>query len=429
MKKIISSIYLFFVLGLLLIVTGCEGNPSSIQETLKTPENVRVVVSENDCMVFFTTVDNADSYNLYLYVENSSSFFKKYHVNENEILYGYKLTLESGNYELAVSAFDSDLVYGESNKSLKVPFTVESKTPNPPIGEDEDRITYNLNGGTLPDDALFSYKTNKKYILPIPTKTNCTFLGWYLESNFINKIAVISDYTGDLVLYAKWKNNQEGSLEAYYINASGLVGSELKLALRKIISSNVKSVSYRDLRTKLAYTDQDPNNSNNLLLVFSRASVDATWDYGNTWNREHVWPKSKGWFVENGAGCDIHHIRPEDPTVNEIHGNLPYGYVTNGRNVTYNGAIVAKVSSSCFEPLDSAKGDIARIVFYLLVRYSESDTYQITNVATSMEMLLTWNDLDPVDDFELLRNERSFNVQNNRNPFIDHPEFARLIWG
>lgn len=76
MKKIISSIYLFFVLGLLLIVTGCEGNPSSIQETLKTPENVRVVVSENDCMVFFTTVDNADSYNLYLYVENSSSFLK-----------------------------------------------------------------------------------------------------------------------------------------------------------------------------------------------------------------------------------------------------------------------------------------------------------------------------------------------------------------
>ena len=166
-----------------------------------------------------------------------------------------------------------------------------------------------------------------------------------------------------------------------------------------------------------------------MLLLFSHHEVQAKWDGATSWNREHVWPKSKGWFNEDGAGCDIHHIRPEDVSVNSIHGNLPYGEVSNGTAVKCCGETVAYKTSSYFEPLDDFKGDVARIIFYLLVRYSQSDSYPITNVAQSLNMLLEWHESDPVDDFEIARNERSYSIQNNRNPFIDHPEFASMIWG
>ena len=65
----------------------------------------------------------------------------------------------------------------------------------------------------------------------------------------------------------------------------------------------------------------------------------------------------------------------------------------------------------------------------MLVRYSQADSYSITRVAQSMPMLLEWHELDPVDEFEIQRNERCYSVQKNRNPFIDHPEFADMIWG
>ena len=82
-----------------------------------------------------------------------------------------------------------------------------------------------------------------------------------------------------------------------------------------------------------------------------------------------------------------------------------------------------------FEPQDSAKGDTARILFYLFVRYTEADRYDFRDVAESLEMLLEWNRLDPVDEWEMERNDETAKIQGNRNPFIDHPEFADMIWG
>ena len=75
------------------------------------------------------------------------------------------------------------------------------------------------------------------------------------------------------------------------------------------------------------------------------------------------------------------------------------------------------------------KGDTARILFYLFTRYSQADSYRFTAVAQSLEMLLEWNRLDPVDEWEMERNNETAKIQGNRNPFIDHPEFADIIWG
>ena len=108
----------------------------------------------------------------------------------------------------------------------------------------------------------------------------------------------------------------------------------------------------------------------------------------------------------------LHHIRPETPSVNSSRGNKAFG-----------------TKSGQYLPVDEAKGDVARILFYLLTRYSESDSYKITAVAESMEMLLEWNKLDPVDALEKQRNRVCEDIQKNRNPFIDYPELADRIWG
>ena len=178
-----------------------------------------------------------------------------------------------------------------------------------------------------------------------------------------------------------------------------------------------------------SYILSPKEDSSKMKLLYSNHLVVGEVDGWVSWNREHVWPKSQGWFDTSGAGSDIHHIRPEDPNVNSTRGNKPFGEITNGTAVKCCGEIVAYSTSSYFEPFDEFKGDCARIIFYMLVRYSESDSYSITNVAQSMDMLLKWHETDPVDAFELQRNERCYTVQNNRNPFIDHPEFADMIWG
>ena len=225
--------------------------------------------------------------------------------------------------------------------------------------------------------------------------------------------------------------------DTYYNSIdNSLTGTALKLELRELITNTHSyKTSYDDCKnpTLVKKTDGDPNNSNNIILFWSGISRSASWDGGTSWNREHVWPKSLAWYDTSGAGSDMHHIRPTDASVNSTHSNDPYGIVSSGKYVktsTANGGVTTqcKHDGSTFEPGDSKKGDTARIVFYLLTRYSEADKYTVTSVATSMEMLLEWNELDPVDSQELRRNDGVQSIQGNRNPFIDNANYANLIW-
>ncbi|MFQ6703899.1 MAG: endonuclease I family protein [Alphaproteobacteria bacterium] len=175
-------------------------------------------------------------------------------------------------------------------------------------------------------------------------------------------------------------------------------------------------------------TDVDPENNNNIILFYGHVSVSNA---SSNWNREHVWPKSLGWFNESGAGSDVHHLRPENEGVNSTRGNMKMGKVTNGTVCKYpDGTIAGYYGNRYFEPNDCSKGDVARIFFYMLIRYSETDSnYPITKTAQSLELMLEWHLLDPVDDLERVRNERAYQYQGNRNPFIDYPEFAEVLWG
>lgn len=225
----------------------------------------------------------------------------------------------------------------------------------------------------------------------------------------------------------------------YYEDAAGLTGAELKQALHDIIKGHDEP-SYNDLRDFiLKESDEDPENPNNVILLYSGISRPKSMFGGNVgdWNREHVWAKSHGDFGNNPpAGTDAHHIRPTDVQVNAIRSNLDFDM--GGSPVP--GAPGCNIDNDSFEPRDEVKGDVARMIFYMDVRY-EGDDGEINltvvdevNTAPDPEhgklaALLEWHQQDPPDDFERNRNEVVYSYQNNRNPFIDHPEFVEQIWG
>lgn len=233
----------------------------------------------------------------------------------------------------------------------------------------------------------------------------------------------------------------------YYDNAIGKSGETLKSALNDIISGHTE-LSYSECWDALKVTDRDPSNSNNVIGIYSRFSMDAAGEYagGSGWNREHVWAKSRGDFgTSRGAGTDIHHLRACDVSTNSARSNKAFDdggttYVDASGN--YSGTTPVKRDGDSWEPGDNQKGDVARMIFYMATRYEgengEPDlelTDQIFGTSDKQPLhgrisaLLIWHEEDPVDQEEMDRHEGIYSFQNNRNPFIDHPEWVDEIWG
>jgi endonuclease I len=208
--------------------------------------------------------------------------------------------------------------------------------------------------------------------------------------------------------------------EYYSSIGSELSGTALIDALNILLNTNFTGYSYSAANEFLAVTDADPNNPDNIITVYSRTSVDGEWDGGVTWNKEHVWPQS---LLDEDAGnsinsaSDLHNLKPAVPSENSSRGNKYYDNITT--NDTY-------------EPHDDVKGDVARILFYMMVMYDELnlvDQAPGTHEMGLLSVLIQWHEMDPVDDFELNRNNVIYDYQGNRNPFIDNPEWVDLIWG
>ncbi|RHW42893.1 endonuclease [Neobacillus notoginsengisoli] len=225
-------------------------------------------------------------------------------------------------------------------------------------------------------------------------------------------------------------------VEAYYQAASGKTGADLKAALHTIIKVQTK-LSYAQVTEALKKTDEDPKNPNNVILLYTnRSQAKTTFGSGvNDWNREHVWAKSHGNFGTTiGPGTDIHHLRPTDASVNSSRGHLDFD---NG-GTQHSECTECKYDGDSWEPPNRVKGDIARMLMYMAVRYEgngEIDLELADRVNTyplplhgKQSVLLQWNKLDPPDAFEKKRNDVIQSIQGNRNPFIDHPEWADTIW-
>lgn len=241
----------------------------------------------------------------------------------------------------------------------------------------------------------------------------------------------------------------------YYDNAAGKTGDELKEALHDIIDNHT-TITYANVWGAFQSTDLKsngkiwdmysdiPNGTPPYEYTYGQNQCGNYDSEGDCYNREHSWPKS--WFTgdENSVpGRDLHHIFPTDGYVNQQRGNNPFGEVQTATQTFQNGSKLGTCKSSLgysgtvYEPIDAYKGDFARAYFYMSVRYySEDSNWNSSDMTTkselkpwALEMLLRWNEEDPVSAKEIARNEAVYGIQNNRNPFIDHPEYANMIWG
>ena len=238
----------------------------------------------------------------------------------------------------------------------------------------------------------------------------------------------------------------------YYNSANGLTGNELKVALHNIIKGHT-SISYAQIWNAYWSTD---NKGNGIVwdMYSDRPNGNPPYTYhlgqdqcgsysgeGDCYNREHSWPSS--WFNDQSTPrTDLHHIFATDGYVNNRRSNYAFGEVGSASWTSQNGSKLGSCktpgfSGTVFEPIDAYKGDFARAIMYMSVRYYGEDSgwgsSDMTNKSVikpwAIAMLLRWNELDPVSQKEIDRNNAIYNdYQHNRNPFVDHPEYARMIW-
>jgi endonuclease I len=239
----------------------------------------------------------------------------------------------------------------------------------------------------------------------------------------------------------------------YYDSAKNLSDENLKSALNQIIDNHTEytyTSSSIDVWDILKETDRDPNNAENVILIYSGISVNAAQEYNsaNGWTREHIWAKSRGDFgTAIGVGTDVHALRPLDNTTNSIRNNRSFNNCNTCEAVTdkWGNTTGSKKDANdwSFEPRDAVKGDVARMMFYMAVRYEGLDSYPNLELTEAMlpqsnkepihgvlSTLLDWHRNDPVDAWEENRNDIIYNsYQGNRNPFLDFPELAEHLWG
>lgn len=226
----------------------------------------------------------------------------------------------------------------------------------------------------------------------------------------------------------------------FYNGTEGKNGTELKSILNDIISGHV-DFSYSQAKYIINYSDADPLNENNVILFYTQRSQDAdTYGTGeDDINREHVWAKSHGNFEGlRPMDGDAFNLRPTDASVNILRSNRDFDECSaTGTEITE--APGTYYTANQWEPADVVKGQVARIIFYMATRYEgengELDLEAVDALGTfpepehgKLSTLLQWNRDFPPSDFERRRNERIWESQQNRNPFVDHPEFADLIW-
>jgi endonuclease I len=238
------------------------------------------------------------------------------------------------------------------------------------------------------------------------------------SSTPVSSVPVSSEYTG------------------YYASIQGLSDENLLSTLRtKLRLALTTDGTYGAERLKVNYdnagdggmlfaSDRDPNNASNVIVLYSNASVIGAWDNGSTWNREHVFPQSLMGVSTSGSsrhkGADLHNLKPANPSQNSSRNNSYY-------SETF-------ISGTTYVPPANVRGDLARILFYMITMYPELSLVDIvsgdpaTYQMAQFSLMVKWHIEDPVDAFEANRNEVIYGFQDNRNPYIDHQELVCRIW-
>ncbi len=232
----------------------------------------------------------------------------------------------------------------------------------------------------------------------------------------------------------------------YYASLDeSLTGEAFRQELESLITTtHKKQTSYDDLKTVFKTSDADPNNSGNIIWFYSGKSVSYSGfgsGFGST-NREHVWPKHGGaaFSEKSGPGSDAHHLRPAEAGLNTNRGTLDFGYVEPTAGNISQQAGSSNYDNLCYDngtyfyPGEGYRGATARILMYVHTRWGDANGLSFVDGTGSNKTigkisdLLKWHYQEPPTQEEIRRNEVVYGIQGNRNPFIDHPEYATKIY-
>lgn len=231
-------------------------------------------------------------------------------------------------------------------------------------------------------------------------------------------------------------------LNPYYKSIEGLSGKELIEELNFILSTNLKDVKYSDIKEILEFADAKLDDPTKVVGIYNQVLYRSNWGSKSEWHREHVWPNSRlamDRVKESGVnqGSDPHNLRAINPSVNSSRSNRYYSEAIDNSGLGHTN------STHAYYPGDLDKGDVSRILLYMVVRYEQEGLVLTSNekllkeakaytkegaLMGKLDLLYSWHLEDPVDEFEINRNNIIYNYQGNRNPFIDHPELFEEVF-
>ncbi|VEU80129.1 endonuclease I family protein [Haploplasma axanthum] len=283
---------------------------------------------------------------------------------------------------------------------------------------DGNQSTFDIDKGSSLTEAIL----NSKY-------TGSKTIKHWSTTNNGSKYQLPVTADGSLTLYAVFNsnNNNNGEIDFSLFNgyynalSTDFIASKLKTELARIISTgtNIKSYSSSDWAT-LKKADLSLNSTSTVWLIYNGEdrSVNLSGGSAGQWNKEHVmaksWLESAGYTNFTG---NQHNLRAADVKINRDRGNKRF--IDGSGN--YN-------NSSSFFPGDDHKGDVARILLYGLIKYPNLKINSMITNNNPWDVLLKWHLEDPVDEFEIKRNNVIHDMQGNRNPFIDYPNLVYLLW-
>ena len=371
-------------------------------------------------------------------------------------------TAQSSNLSfgtITANSIQATFTGATADKYLVVQSTSSSLSANP-----VDGVNYSA-GNTIGNGEVIQYSSSSMFTSSgLAANTPYYFFIFSGNDNCVGG----PDYLNTNPLTGTATTNEDNNGD-YYASVNGETCAALKTVLYNIIKDHVE-FSYANLWTIYQDTDDHLNDNGNEVIVWDMYSdnPDASENEftfvneqcgtysteGDCYNREHSFPKSWWGGATNVAQyTDIFVVVPVDGWINGVRNNNPYGIVQAGAEsqITNNGSKLGPSAISIpgyggnvFEPIDAYKGDFARNYFYMLTRYEneiaswENNTVESDAVMDGLaypgleqwaiDMLIDWHNADPVSAKEIDRNNTVFTYQQNRNPFIDHPEYVAAIW-
>ena len=460
MKKVIGLI------AMLALFVNCGGSDSEV-----IPPKEEKVVAVNDS--YEVTEDTASELNFLsndTYTQGSIEVSFPTTSNENGIIVqtNNKITYTPAKSFVGADSFTYTICSTkEEDKCATATVSITVVDQGNPEAKDDAYTTQKnteitisnfLENDSLIDDAEFESIDNSSTNGSVTLNSNGT-IKYVPQADFVGNdtftYTICDDdttkscSTATITIKVEEPSNNAGSfnipseLAEYYKNTDfNLTGNDLKEELATtIIGTHTTNLSYTPgVWDVLKQSDLDPTDNSKVVLIYGYDDNDGNYvtdrtrskdanggAQGTDWNREHVYPKSLGNpnLGTSGPGADAHHLRPSDVTFNSQRGNKLFAAGSGN---------AGDVSGNWY-PGDEWKGDVARMMMYMYLRYGDRCLPKNVAVGSAVAsdsnmvaLLLEWNADDPVSDLEIQRNNVVANAQGNRNPFIDNPYLATLIW-